>query len=356
MMAFALRRDQLQTKRFAAAQALVSCKGNAEHANQIADMLIGCNTGGIRRRVRAFKRALASGATHSLSLTRSRLVADNHHRWLLAMRDHFGSLPESESILHLQSPWTALSDKLLQRLTALKWLCIIAAVGVVGQIIFVWPTLAKIAKEFDIESSNSTLLRLGNWDAWLEGRVVNFILYEMFDPLYSFWGSMIWLLILLAFLGFQFVPFLKTWVVSLFMRPACRAWTLRGIGEALTADQRLNMVLSQSIQTHPIQKIRNQLTTLVEQLDRGVSLPDAFAKSKLIRSSQRSFLKLATDPKQLAWSMSQLASRNYFRWMERYLMLADVLMVLVVLVSATVIAFLAYAEFSFLTSLIMGLS
>jgi type II secretory pathway component PulF len=356
MMAFALRRDQLQTKRFAAAQALVSCEGNVEQSNQIADMLIDDNTGGIRRRVRAFKRALASGASQGSAITRSKLVADSHYRWLLAMRDQFGPMPESESILQLHSPWTDLSEKLLQRILALKWLSIIAAVGIAVQIFFVWPTMLKMTQEFGVKSPTLSFLQTGSWDGWFESRIVNFIFYELFDPYYSFWGSMTWLLILIAILAFQFIPFFKTWFVSLFMRPAYRAWTLRGIGEALASDQRLEFVLSQSSQTHPVRKIRNQLTAVVHNIDRGVSVQDAFAQSKLIRPSQRAFLKLATEPKQLAWSIGQIANRNYFRWMERYLLLADLLMVLVVLLSATVIAILAYAEFSFLASLITSLS
>jgi len=129
---------------------------------------------------------------------------------------------------------------------------------------------------------------------------------------------------------------------------------LRGISEALQRAPNVLEIIRQSSTLHPISSYRKRLRQLALRLESGVPLPEAFAKSKLIRSSQRGMLKMATEPRQLAWSLHQISHRNYFRWIERAAMVVDVLSLLVVLASALVIGTIAYAEFTVIASAIRG--
>ncbi|MFY8201020.1 MAG: hypothetical protein ACOVLE_10140, partial [Pirellula staleyi] len=215
------------------------------------------------------------------------------------------------------------------------------------------PTVKQLVLEFGIQDPAFAALNQVDLDSSFMERILMFILYELTEPFYSTSAA---LFLAGAFLLFAFItwtPGLKPWIIGLWMAPANRAWTLRGIGEALESDFRINHVLVESSKIHPISRQRTNLRLIAKDLEKGISVQDAFAKRKMIRSSQRGLLSLAKEPVQLAWVLRQIAARNYFFWMEWYLMVIDLMTVSIVVLAAAIIGVMAYAEFYLLANLIM---
>ena len=74
----------------------------------------------------------------------------------------------------------------------------------------------------------------------------------------------------------------------------------------------------------------------------------------MIGRSQRGLLELANQPSQMAWALHQIADRNFFRWIERYSMCLDILMLLIVIATALVIGYFGYVQFQVLSSIIVA--
>ena len=213
-------------------------------------------------------------------------------------------------------------------------------------------------REFDLSGSGA-FYNFDKYDKNLRFtfRLSEFIFLEIMDPWTSKWGLMILsipLFPLLFMLLLNLVPVLKRLLLDLFMAPVYRAWTLRGISEILTSDYRLVHVLRVSSIMHPVRSLRLILALLAKNVEDGVSIQDAFARSGMIRHSQRGLLVLAKEPSQLAWSLRQIADRNFFRWMEWYSMCIDVIALFLVLLTATFVGAFAYVQFDVLARIILN--
>jgi len=357
MAVAAMRKNNSEMGYFAAAQTLLSGAGQQSSAGRIANELIAESSGGIRRRVRKFAKLTSNGASCESAFSRSRLVVENQQRWLVALIARFDKMEESKSILAMQSPWSDPARRVLERVNGLKWMSLVFTIGIVFLIAMTLlsflPTVKQLMLEFGIQDPAFAALNQVNLDSSFMERILMFVLYELTEPFYSTSAA---LFLAGAFLLFAFItwtPGLKPWIIGLWMAPANRAWTLRGIGEALESDFRINHVLVESSKIHPIARQRTNLRLIAKDLEKGISVQEAFAKRKMIRSSQRGLLSLAKEPVQLAWVLRQIAARNYFFWMEWYLLVIDLMTVSIVVLAAAIIGVLAYAEFYLLASLIM---
>ena len=140
--------------------------------------------------------------------------------------------------------------------------------------------------------------------------------------------------------------------LDLFLTPVYRAWTLRGISEILKSDSRMVYVLRESSQIHPMRMVRSKLALIANQVENGLSIQEAFARSGMMRRSQRGLVVLAKEPRQLAWTLRQIAERNFFRWMEWYSMCIDMAALLLMLLTATFVGAFAFVQFQFLARII----
>ena len=148
------------------------------------------------------------------------------------------------------------------------------------------------------------------------------------------------------------MPFVRRWLIDTLMAPIYRAWTLRGISEILKSETRLLHALSESSRIHPLHKHRLKLARIAKNIKNGLSIQEAFYRSGMIRRSQLGLLALAKEPRQLSWSLHQLAERNFFRWIELYSMLIDVFALLVVILAAAIVGAFAYLQFQVLAYMI----
>ena len=357
----AIRRNTNAMKRASAAQVLMSSRANGAMGDAMARQLQSESKGSLRRRLKNYRRCIRRGLSNGESLATSRLVTDPHQRWLATIIDRFGNLPETRAILSGRSPWTELSSRLMSRVQGLQWTIGVSIFGIGIFALFyfsiVRPTQLFILQEMtNWNGATAVASTLPGWAEPLE-YLAYMVVQDLFDPFYATWMSLLLLLILsLAFLLMLIssIPAVHARMNGWWMAPAYRAWTLRGISEALQRGPNVLEIIRQSSTLHPISSYRKRLRQLALRLESGVPLPEAFAKSKLIRSSQRGMLKMATEPSQLAWSLHQISHRNYFRWIERAAMVVDVLSLLVVLASALVIGTIAYAEFTVIASAIRG--
>lgn len=353
MAVAAMRKNNSEMRTFAASQALLSGAGQLSSAERIANDLVAETSGGLRRRVRKFAKLIRNGASFESAFSTSRLVAENQQRWLVALIARFDKMEESKSILATQSPWSDQSLRVLERLNGLKWMIFLFTIGIVFLIALTLPTAKQILLEFGIQDPVVAALTKVDLDStWIE-RVLMFILYELTEPFYSTSAALFLAVAFVLFASITWIPGLKTWMIGLWMAPANRAWTLRGIGEALESDFRIHYVLMESSKIHPSSRQRSNLRLIAKDLEQGISVQEAFAKRKMIRSSQRGLLSLAKEPVQLAWVLRQIAARNYFFWMEWYLMVIDLMTVSIVLLAAAILGVIAYFEFYLLATLIM---
>jgi type II secretory pathway component PulF len=357
MAVAAMRKNNSEMKFFAASQALLSGAGQPSSAERIANDLVTETSGGLRRRVRKFAKLISNGASCESAFSRSRLAADNQQRWLVALIARFDKMEESKSILATQSPWSDQSLRVLERLNGLKWMVFLFTIGIAFLIaltlLITWPTAKQMFLEFGFQDPIVAALNKVDLNSTFAERVLMFILYELTEPFYSTSAAIFLAVAFVPFATITWIPGLKAWMIGLWMAPANRAWTLRGIGEALESDFRINYVLMESSKIHPISRQRSNLRLIAKDLERGISFQEAFAKRKMIRSSQRGLLSLAKEPVQLAWVLRQIAARNYFFWMDWYLMVIDLMTVSIVLLAAAIVGVIAYCEFYLLATLIM---
>ena len=358
MALMAMRANKRSVNRFAATSALMFGANRPGMPEWIAKNLIEENSGQIRRRVRKFSGLMEKGVPFETAITRSRLVLNHHERWLVALVTRFENMPESKSILSLRSPWSEAPIRLMQRLNALKWMLFVFLFSAIIELGFMWPMFRMLMREFDLSGSGA-FYDFDKYDKNLRFtfRLSEFIFLEIIDPWTSKWGLMILcipLFPLLFMLLLNLMPVLKRLLLDLFMAPVYRAWTLRGISEILKSDYRLVHVLKESSEMHPLRSLRSKLALLAKNVEDGVSIQDAFARSGMIRHSQRGLLVLAKEPSQLAWSLRQIADRNFFRWMEWYSMCIDVIALFLVLLTATFVGAFAYVQFDVLARIILN--
>ena len=357
MAVMAMRANKRSVNRFAATSALMFGANRPGMPEWIAKNLIDENSGQVRRRVRKFSGLMEKGVPFETAITRSRLVLDHHERWLVALVTRFDNMPESKSILSLRSPWSESSIRLFQRLNALKWMLFVFFFSVLLEVALMWLMWPRFSLMTEFGVSESGAYRILNKNLSFTLRLSEFIFLEMVDPWTSDWGILILCIPffpLLFVLLLNFLPVLKRRLVDLFMAPVHRAWTLRGISEILKSDSRLVHVLKESSHIHPLRSHRSKLAWLAKNIEDGVSIQNAFARSGMIRHSQRGLLVLAKEPSQLAWSLGQIADRNFFRWMEWYSMCIDVIALLLVLLTATFVGAFAYVQFHDLARIILN--
>jgi type II secretory pathway component PulF len=199
-----------------------------------------------------------------------------------------------------------------------------------------------VLKEFGI--SDEFTQNVFPIDSSVNKELQTFVLQELRGPssilfVFILFGPVVLLLIV------NQLTFLKRWIVDFWMSPIYRAWTLRGISEVLQSDERLVSVLRESSKIHPLNGLRKRISRLVGNIESGMAVQDAFHRSGLISRSQRELIALAKKPSQLAWTLRQIADRNFFRWIEWYSMCMDVFALLMVLVTAVVVGFFAYIQF-----------
>ena len=357
MAVMAMRANTRSANRFAATSALMFGANRPGMPEWIAKNLIDENSGQVRRRVRKFSGLIEKGVPFETAITRSRLVLDHHERWLVALVTRFENMPESKSILSLRSPWSESSIRLFQRLNALKWMLFVFFFSVFIELGLMWllGPMFRVLSELGLPASS--LFDAYDKNLYFTFRLSQFIFLEIVDPWTSNWGMTILCIPffpLLFVLLLNFLPVLKRRLLDLFMAPVYRAWTLRGISEILQSDSRLVHVLKQSSQMHPLRSHRSKLALIAKNVEDGVSVQDAFARSGIIRHSQRGLLVLAKEPSQLAWSLRQIADRNFFRWMEWYSMCIDVIALLLVLLTATFVGAIGYVQFQVLARIILN--
>ena len=357
MAVMAMRANKRLVNRFAATSALMFGINRPGMPEFIAKNLIDENSGQVRHRVRKFSGLMGRGVPFETAITRSRLVTDHHERWLVAILSRFGNLPESQSILSLCSPWSDAFTRLFQRLNVLKWMVFVSFVCVLFELVASW-TWIRLMSEFGVSDLGAIrVLQQNLVFSRSLSRLSEFIFLEITDPWTSNWGMMILCIPLIPFLFvllpnlFPF-PFLKRRLLDLFLTPVYRAWTLRGISEILKSDSRIVHVLRESSQIHPLRMVRSKLALIAKNVEVGLSIQDAFARSGMIRRSQRGLLMLAKDPSQLAWTLRQIAERNFFRWMEWYSMCIDMAALLLMLLTATFVGAFAFVQFQFLARII----
>jgi len=354
MAVVALRANNRAMNRFAATSSLMFGANRLSMPERIAEGLIADNRGQVRRRVKKFSALMKNGASLGAAISRSRLVTDHHERWLVALVTGFRNMTESQSILSHRSPWSQLNIGLLQRLNALKWTTIVFSIClwlfVVFEFVIIWGMTDMVLVEFGF--SEEELQSIFPVDLKV-GREIRTFLNQDLSGLSSSPFLIVWLApillvspILLVLLANQ-LAFLKRWVVDFWMAPIYRAWTLRGISEVLLSDERLVPVLRESSKLHPLSGYRNRIATIAGNIESGMSVHDSFYKSGMIRCSQRGLLALAKKPSQLAWTLRQIADRNFFRWIEWYSMCMDLFALVLVLFTATVVGFFAYIQFKY---------
>ncbi|MCY2983324.1 MAG: hypothetical protein NTY15_06750 [Planctomycetota bacterium] len=346
MAVMALRANHKAMNRYAATSSLMFGANRHLMPERIADDLVVDNTGQVRRRVKKFSDLLKKGASFGAAISRSRLVTDDHERWLVALVTGFGNMSESQSILSQRSPWSQLSIGLRQRLNAIKWTSIVFSIClwffVIFEFFFIWQVTSGVLKEFGI--SDEFTQNVFPIDSIVNKELQTFVLQELRGPssilfVFILFGPVVLLLIV------NQLTFLKRWIVDFWMSPIYRAWTLRGISEVLQSDERLVSVLRESSKIHPLNGLRKRISRLVGNIESGMAVQDAFHRSGLISRSQRELIALAKKPSQLAWTLRQIADRNFFRWIEWYSMCMDVFALLMVLVTAVVVGFFAYIQF-----------
>jgi len=359
MAVVALRANNRAMNRFAATSSLMFGANRHMMPERIAECLIADNRGQIRRRVRKFSALMKNGASFGAAISRSRLVTDHHERWLVALVTGFRNMAESQSILSHRSPWSQLSIGLRQRLNALKWTTIVFSIClwlfVVLEFVFIWGTANMLLVEFEFsEQERRSVFPV---DLNVGHEIRTFLKQELrgqsSSPIPMVWLAPILLVfpILLVLLANQ-LGFLKRRIVDFWMAPIYRAWTLRGISEVLLSDERLVPVLRESSKIHPLSGHRNKLAKIAGNIESGMSVQDAFFRSGMIRRSQRGLLALARKPSQLAWTLRQIADRNFFRWIEWYSMCMDLFALVLVLLTATVVGFFAYIQFQYFAYLL----
>jgi len=354
MAVVAMRANKRSANRFAATSALMFGANRPGMPEWIAKNLIDENSGQVRRRVRKFSGLMEKGVPFETAITRSRLVLDQHEQWLVALVTRFENMPESKSILSLRSPWSESSIRFFQRLNALKWMLFVFFFSVFLEMGLMWP-MFRLMSEFGVAESGA--YRILDKNLSFSFRLSEFMFRELVYPWSSDWGMIILCIPffpLLFVLLLNLLPVLKRRLRDLFMAPVYRAWTLRGISEILKSDSRLVHVLKESSQIHPLRSHRSKLALIAKNVEDGFSVQDAFARSGMIRQSQRGLLVLAKSPSQLAWSLRQIADRNFFRWMEWYSMCIDVIALLLVLLTATFVGAFAYVQFHVIASIILN--
>jgi type II secretory pathway component PulF len=324
----------------------------------IAKRLTQVHRGQVRRRSLRFLELSNQGVRFDEAIRRSKLVREPHERWLVGLIMRFGDLQETQKIIACKSPWFECIQRLSERANALKWMSVVFTVSLgylaILQLGFIFPMMSRTLNEFEMGDSDAA--RLVREDAILSHETSYLLYLEISDPLTSLFGvSLLCLLIspvLLVFLLQTCRPF-HTLFISWWMRPVYRAWTLRGIGEALSTDRNLVKVMRASSEIHPVRKIQKQLSTLATNLENGMNIQGAFVQSRLIRRSQRSLLALAKEPQQLAWTVRQIAERNFHRWIEWYSIWIDLLSIAIILSMALSVGYLAYIVFKVLASMIL---
>ena len=353
----ALRANNRAMNRFAAASSLMLGAKTPGMSEWIATHLIDNCRGQLRRRVKRFSRLIENGTSFGIAIARSKLVTDHHESWVVALLSRFGNLPESHKILLTSSPWSQSSTQLVQRINLLKWMVLVFSFSTFFVVVFqlgaVWPTYKVFLQDAGISRVES----MERLHAYSDSAFEWFMAIE--DIFYMSAYNQALLLstavgpALLTFL-ICMLPFVRRWFLDLFLSPLYRAWTLRGISEVLLSEPQLVHVLNESSRMHPLAMHRYRLSKLSRDIQVGVSVPNAFARSKMIGRSQRGLLELANQPSQLAWALHQIADRNFFRWIERYSMCLDILMLLIVIATALVIGYFGYVQFQVLSSIIVA--
>ena len=357
MAVMAMRANKRLVNRFAATSALMFGTNRPGMPEWIAKNLIDENSGQLRRCVQRFSGSMGSGVPFETAITRSRLVTDHHERWLVAILSRFGNLPESQSILSLCSPWSDAFIRLMQRLNVLKWMVFVFFFCILFELVSLW-TWFLLMFEFGVSDLGAIRVLQKNLVFTFSLSSLNeFIFLEIADPWTSNWGMKILCIPLIPFLFLLLLnlfPFLKRRFLDLFLTPVYRAWTLRGISEILKSDSRMVYVLRESSQIHPMRMVRSKLALIANQVENGLSIQEAFARSGMMRRSQRGLVVLAKEPRQLAWTLRQIAERNFFRWMEWYSMCIDMAALLLMLLTATFVGAFAYVQFQLLAHVIFS--
>ena len=342
----ALRANHKAMNRYAATSSLMFGANRHSMPGRIADDLVADNTGQVRSRVKKFSSLLKKGASFGAAISRSRLVTDHHERWLVALVTGFGNMGESQSILSQRSPWSQLSIGLRQRLNGLKWTSIVFSIClwffVIFEFFFIWHVTSNVLQEFGL--SNEFTQNVFPIDSSVDNELRAFVQQELSGPSSILFVFILFGPVVLLLIANQ-LTFLKRWILDFWMGPIYRAWTLRGISEVLQSDERLVSVLRESGKIHPINGLQKKIAKLVGNIESGMVVQEAFYRSGMITRSQRGLLALAKKPNQLAWTLRQIADRNFFRWIEWYSMCMDVFSLLMVLATAMIVGFFAYIQF-----------
>lgn len=351
MAIVALRANHKAMNRYAATSSLVFGANRHLMTERIADDLVADNTGQVRRRVKKFSSLLKNGASFGTAISRSRLVTDHHERWLVALVTGFRNMSESQSILSQRSPWSQLSIGLRQRMNAIKWTSLVFSICLwffaIFEFFFMWHVTSTVLLEFGLSDEfrqNVFPIVSSTNNSSVNNELLALIRQELSDPTSILFAVILFMPVVLLLIANQ-LTFLKRWVVDFWMGPIYRAWTLRGISEVLQSDERLVYVLRESSKIHPLNGLRHRIARLAGSIESGMPVQDAFYRSGLICRSQRGLLALAKKPNQFAWTLRQIADRNFFRWIEWYSMCMDVFALLLVLVTAGIVGFFAYIQF-----------
>ncbi len=359
MAIVALRANHKAMNRYAATSSLMFGANRHLMPERIADDLVADNTGQVRRRVKRFSNLLKKGASFGSAISRSRLVTDHHERWLVALVTGFGNMSESQSILSQSSPWSQLSIGLRERLNAIKWTSIVLSICLwffaIFEFFFMWHVTGSVLKEFGISdefTKNVFPIDSSTNNSRVNNELQALVRQELSDPSSILFAVILFMPVVLLLIANQ-LTFLKRWLVDFWMGPIYRAWTLRGISEVLQSDERLVFVLRESSKIHPLNGLRKRIAKLVGSIESGMAVQDAFYRSGMISRSQRGLIALAKKPSQLAWTLRQIADRNFFRWIEWYSMCMDFFALLMVLVTAVIVGFFAYIQFQLFAYLII---
>ena len=351
MAVMALRANSLSVTRFAAASTLMFGANRPDMPRWIAKNLMDDHRGFVYRRVRRFALLVESGFPFDAAVARSRLLRDPHEKWLVALITRFESMPESQAILSNCSPWTDAYQGLLQRINALKWMLFVFALSVFFflflEIVFLLPTTRKLLEE----SPQAEMSEMWSSDFGFTNGFAKFTEGWISHPMAGFFFAILFMAFLLGVV-LNAIPFVRMWLIRFWTAPIDRAWTLRGISEVLMSNANFPQILKDSCQMHPIRSHREKLGALVRDLEAGKSESDAFARSKMIQQSQRGLLTLAKEPSQLAWTLHQIAERNYFKWIEWYLMWIDIMTLLLVLFTAVVVAAFGTMQFQVISYIV----
>jgi type II secretory pathway component PulF len=358
MALVALRTNGNVCKRSAANQALILSGSDVDLRKAIAKRLIQVHRGQVRRRSHRFLELTNLDVGFNEAARRSKLVREPHERWLIGLIVRFGEMQETRKILGCNSPWFECTQRLSERANAFKWMAALFVVSsgylVSLQLFAIFPMMRRMLSEFGIDDSHAG--ELGRSSLVGSNGAVDFLLMEIRDPLTSWYGVPLLCLfvspILFVFLLQTCRPF-HTMIVAWWMRPIYRAWTLRGISEAMATERNIVTLLQSCSDIHPVSAIRKQLSRLVTGIESGMSVPKSMVQSRLIRGSQQSLVALAKEPQQLAWTLGQIAERNFHRWIGWYALLLDLLSVAIILSMAFMVGYLACIVFKVLTAVVM---